>query len=50
MKSFVENPNLRAKLAKPARQMIVDRYEQQYVWREILNEYIGLLDCKGIKL
>jgi len=30
--------------------MIVDRYEQEFVWEELLKEYRMLLEEKGIDL
>jgi hypothetical protein len=29
--------------------MIMDRYEQKFVWKELLKEYVRLLDEKGVK-
>jgi len=39
MESFLINPELQAKLAKNARDMIVSRYEQSVVWEAIKGEY-----------
>ncbi|MFZ1290148.1 MAG: glycosyltransferase family 4 protein [Melioribacteraceae bacterium] len=36
---LVEDTSLRKELALNARAMIVERFEQHYVWNEILNEY-----------
>jgi len=49
MKLLADGENLRMKLAKPARQVIVERYEQEYVWKELLKEYVRLLDEKRIE-
>jgi glycosyltransferase involved in cell wall biosynthesis len=46
MKLLAEDENLRNNLAKNARQMIVDRYEQKFVWNELLDEYNRLLSEK----
>ena len=50
MKLLSGDSELRNKLAKPARRMIVDRYEQEFVWEELLKEYRMLLEEKGIDL
>jgi len=42
MLKLINDADLRKYLAGNARAMIVDRYEQQYVWREILKEYQSL--------
>ncbi len=47
MKLLANDKKLRKKLAKPARKMIVDRYEQEFVWKELLKEYNRLLEEKG---
>lgn len=49
MKLLANDYKLRNKLAKPARRMIVDKYEQKYVWMELLKEYKRLLEDKGIE-
>ena len=48
MRLLLDNPALRKRLAKPARQIIIDRYEQKFVWSELLKEYVSLLNKKGI--
>ena len=49
MKRVLDNKDYRVKLTNQARQLIVDKYEQQFVWSEILKEYKVLLNgkCKG---
>lgn len=39
MKSFLENRDLYEQLRENARDQIITRYEQQFVWNEILKEY-----------
>ena len=39
---LIKNKELRSYLAFNARQMIVERYEQKYLWNEILKEYKSL--------
>ncbi|CAN0599829.1 unnamed protein product, partial [Ectocarpus sp. 12 AP-2014] len=39
MSHFVTNPQLVQAMAQHARPMIADRYEQNYVWDELLKEY-----------
>ncbi|WP_299799153.1 glycosyltransferase family 4 protein [uncultured Maribacter sp.] len=39
MTLFVEDPSLVSAMAKNARAMIADRYEQSFVWKSILEEY-----------
>jgi glycosyltransferase involved in cell wall biosynthesis len=48
MKLLAEDLVLRESLSKSARKMIIDRYEQKFVWNELLKEYIRLLDSKNI--
>ncbi len=48
MKLLANDKKLRKKLAKPARKMIVDRYEQEFVWKELLKEYNRLLETERI--
>lgn len=43
MLDLLENREKREQLAANARKMIVDRYEQQYVWGELLKEYQSLV-------
>ena len=43
MELLLTDKELRTKLANPARQMIVDRFEQKFVWNELLKEYMRLL-------
>lgn len=49
MKLLADDKKLRLKLAEPARQMIIEKYEQKYVWNELLREYKRLLDENGIE-
>jgi lipopolysaccharide/colanic/teichoic acid biosynthesis glycosyltransferase len=42
MLKLIEDEKLRRQLAGNAREMIKSRYEQQYVWNEILKEYKSL--------
>ena len=39
MIKLIEDKPLREKLAGNSREMIVNRFEQKYVWNEILKEY-----------
>lgn len=39
MTNFVEDPQLVLQMAKNARKVIAERYEQSYVWQSILEEY-----------
>jgi len=48
MKLLAEDTELREQLSKPSRQMIIDRYEQKFVWEALLEEYNKLLKEKGI--
>lgn len=43
MTLFVENQDLVSAMAKNARAMIADRYEQSFVWQSILEEYQCIL-------
>lgn len=49
MNDLLENKERREQMASVARQMIIDRYEQQYIWEELLKEYKSLLAEKGIE-
>lgn len=49
MELLLSNEIFRKKLAEPARKMIVDCFEQKFVWNELLKEYVHLLDSKNIK-
>lgn len=42
MRKLAADDDLRRRLARPARQMIADRYEQRYVWEKLLEEYRAL--------
>ena len=42
MLKLINNKTLRKKLAANSRKMIVERYEQKYIWNEILKEYQNL--------
>lgn len=42
MQKLITNKELMSKLSQNAREMIVNRYEQQKVWEAILNEYQSL--------
>ena len=48
MEGFITNTAKVDRLAGNARQMIVDRYEQKYVWEAIKEEYDRLLKEKGL--
>ena len=48
MESFLVNPELQEKLAKNAREMVVNRYEQSVVWEAIKGEYDYWLAKKGL--
>lgn len=50
MRRFLEKPEYVAQLAKNARRMITDRYEQAVVWEALLEEYKMLLKEKGIEI
>ena len=43
MGRLIEDQALISKLGANARAMIVERYDQKYIWNEILNEYRQLL-------
>lgn len=43
MHNFILNKNKQLILSQLAREVIVNRYEQQYIWQKILNEYQTLL-------
>lgn len=49
MRRFLEKPEYVAQLAKNARRMITDRYEQLAVWDALLEEYKRLLKEKEIE-
>ncbi|MEM7550852.1 MAG: glycosyltransferase family 4 protein [Bacteroidota bacterium] len=42
--TLLENQSKRLELASNARRMIIDRYDQQIVWKAILHEYKSFLD------
>ncbi|MGZ2371893.1 glycosyltransferase family 4 protein [Ancylomarina sp. YFZ004] len=46
MLELLENREKRELLTSFSRQMIVDRYEQKYVWQELLKEYSSLVDSQ----
>jgi glycosyltransferase involved in cell wall biosynthesis len=48
MESLLTNPALYLTLQKNARQMIVDRYEQKYIWELLLKEYNDQLKAHAI--
>lgn len=39
---LINNKSLRIKLSRNARKLIADRYDQKYVWSELLKEYQNL--------
>ena len=39
MQRFIDEPELLKKMASNARKMIIDRYEQKYIWGELLKVY-----------
>ncbi len=43
MKKLVENDNLRNTMASNARESIINRYDNEYVWDELLKEYRSLI-------
>jgi glycosyltransferase involved in cell wall biosynthesis len=47
MKKLVSHPDLLTKLAGRARPMVASRFEQQYIWKELLNTYKLFLDSKS---
>ena len=49
MELLLNDKEFREKLAEPARKMIVEKYEQKFVWNEILKEYLRLLDESSLK-
>ena len=49
MLELFENQEKQELLTSVARKMIVDRFEQKYIWEELLKEYQTLLDAKNIK-
>ena len=48
MKLLLNDKELRDKLSEPARPIIIDKFEQKFVWNELLKEYVRLLDEKNI--
>jgi len=40
---LLENTEQRVKFANNSRNLIVTRYEQSYVWNELLNKYNSIL-------
>lgn len=49
MQLLLNDKELLNNLSKPARKMIVDRFEQNFVWNELLKEYVNLLDVNNIQ-
>lgn len=49
MKKLLEDTEFNRALKKNARTQITDRYEQKYIWNEILQEYQGLEKSFGNK-
>ncbi|MEZ4802638.1 MAG: glycosyltransferase family 4 protein [Gelidibacter sp.] len=39
MQTFIDHPEKRLEMSKQSRSRIVERYQQQYVWNELLNFY-----------
>ena len=39
MQRFIDEPELLKKMANNARKMVIDRYEQKYIWKELLKVY-----------
>ena len=39
MQRFIDEPELVKKMASNARKMVIDRYEQKYIWGELLKVY-----------
>lgn len=39
MQRFIDEPELIKKMANNARKMVIDRYEQRYIWGELLKVY-----------
>lgn len=39
MQRFIDEPDLVKIMASNARKMVIDRYEQKYIWRELLKVY-----------
>lgn len=39
MQSMMDDNELRSMMAKKAREMVIDRYEQKYIWGELLKTY-----------
>lgn len=39
MQRFIDEPELIKKMANNARKMVIDRYEQKYIWGELLKVY-----------
>ena len=39
MQRFIDEPELVMKMANKARKMVIDRYEQKYIWNELLKVY-----------
>ncbi len=42
MQRFIDEPELVAKMKANARPMIIDRFEQKFIWNELLNVYQSL--------
>ncbi|NIF04295.1 glycosyltransferase family 4 protein [Chryseobacterium sp. Tr-659] len=47
MERIINNKNFYLKLKEMSRKMIVDRYDQSFVWNELLKEYNSLLIIKN---
>ena len=39
MQRFIDEPELVAKMKVNARPMVIDRFEQKYIWNELLKVY-----------
>ena len=42
MQRFIDEPDMIARMAGNARKMVIDRYEQKYIWSELLKVYQSL--------
>ena len=42
MQRFIDEPEMIARMAGKARKMVIDRYEQKYIWSELLKVYQSL--------
>lgn len=49
MRLFIDNSDKVKRMSEQAREMITSRYEQQFVWNELLKEYRGLEAGRRVK-